>query len=180
MKRDKKGRIKAAQYRRDFDAGANKWARVRDTLREIGGDPRLTGDAGRKHFMGEITSADFQAVVSFGAMMDIYDWKILGVRRSVPAHVLGEIRGGDSVERWDDERLAQFRKRYEFIEEGLVDAGGVRCRDDIKKFCRGEYVPLAAVRRGLDVLIDLLKIPEDIDGAAQITDDEKYKVLRSA
>lgn len=178
--RDRAGRIKAAEYRRDFDNGAAKWAKVRDLLREIAGDPRLSGELGRRHFLGDITPVQYQAGLSYGSMLAVYDWKVLCVRRSVPSHILDRVGGTEDAERWDDGKLLTFKARFLSTDEALKIEGGRNVYDATRALCRGEYAAIAPAKRGLDLLMNIFRIDPTLDGEEQITNDEKRKVLTSA
>lgn len=178
-KRGSTGRIKTGAYAKQFDSAAVKWRRIRDTLRSIAETPRLTGELGRLHFVGDITSAQYQAGLSFGAMLEVYDWKILGIRRTVAAHVLDKIGGTDGAEGWDEARIQEFKSRFsgeEGVDTRLKAEMGRDVHRDTVALCRGEWAPLATASVGLSWLVGFFRIDKTLDGEAQIVNRAKSKV----
>lgn len=148
----------------------------------VGEMPRLSSDLGRRHFLGQITSAQFQAGLDYGRMLAIYDGKILGVKRSVASSAGERIGSGlfEDHEDWDDDQLATFKQRFLAVDEGLKTAVGIDSYRATREMCRGNFSNLYLSRQGLDHLVTVFRIDPALEGEPQIGYRAKRKVQTDA
>lgn len=152
VRRGKGGRKKPEYFSKAMAGLGAKWARWQIVARKIADDPRLVSPMGRAAFMDEITPDQFQAGLAYGAMLDVYDWKILNVRRTPPAINLDYVGGRDDIESWSAQKILDFRQQFEELEFLVRIAAGDDGLRRLKAYVRGSFERAVDVQPALQTL----------------------------
>jgi hypothetical protein len=130
-----------------------KWSRYRDRISELGGNPKLASQAGKLHYLRQLTTLEAEAAERWSRMLDENYRLVLGMARTPPSVTLERFsRGGGHPDRPDE--VQRFLDRFNAAQDAILRVGKPAlaalnrlCCDEASSSVLGE------ARRGLAQLI---------------------------
>ena len=132
----KAGRIDWWAERED-PALPTKWSRFRDLVSDLGGNPDLASQAGKMHYLRQLTEVEVEAAKRWSILLADYDRLVLGLVRSIHPPAL-ERAGVSLPDERDPQRIEQFRReRFDPARAAALTAG-MPALVALNRLCRDE------------------------------------------
>ena len=130
-----------------------KWSRYRDRISELGGNPKLASQAGKLHYLRQLTTLEAEAAERWSRMLDENYRVVLGMSRTPPGATLQRVSRGGGHETAPDE-LKRFQARFRAAQDAISMAG-TKALMAVNRLCHDEASSsvLPDARRGLAQLI---------------------------
>ena len=130
-----------------------KWSRYRDRISELGGDPKLASQAGKLHYLRQLSTVEAEAADRWSRMLDENYRLVLGMARTPPSVTLQRVSRGGSYPDSPDE-LKRFQARFRAAQDAISMAG-TKALSAVNRLCHDEASSsvLPDAKRGLAQLI---------------------------
>jgi len=130
-----------------------KWSRYRDRISELGGNPKLASQAGKMHYLRQLTTLEAEAAERWSRMLDENYRLVIGMARTPPSMTLERVSRGGGYPDSPDE-LKRFQTRFRAAQDAISMAG-TKALSAVNKLCHDEASSsvLPDARRGLAQLI---------------------------
>jgi hypothetical protein len=130
-----------------------KWSRYRDRISELGGNPKLASQAGKLHYLRQLTTLEAEAAERWSRMLDENYRLVLGMARTPPSVTLERFSRGGGYPDSPDE-LKRFKARFRAAQDAISMAG-TKALMAVNRLCHDEASSsvLPDARRGLAQLI---------------------------
>ena len=130
-----------------------KWSRYRDRISELGGDPKLASQAGKLHYLRQLTTLEAEAAERWSRMLEENYRLVLGMARTPPGATLERVSRGGSHETAPEE-LKRFQARFRAAQDAISMAG-TKALNALNRLCHDEASAsvLPEARKGLAQLI---------------------------
>lgn len=129
------------------------WNAARDAYLAFGRQPRLATQAGRLFVFRHLNAYEIEAAERWCELLATYDRIVLSRTRSVQPSSLERL-GVTLGSEWDEERIQQFRGRFDAAQNAVLTAGKPALTA-LNRLCRDEAgaAALPEARKGLAQLV---------------------------
>jgi hypothetical protein len=130
-----------------------KWSRYRDRVSELGGNPKLASQAGKMHYLRQLTTLEAEAAERWSRMLDENYRLVLGMARTPPSVTLQRVSRGGGYDAAPEE-LKRFQARFRAAQDAISMAG-TKALMAVNRLCHDEASSsvLPDAKRGLAQLI---------------------------
>lgn len=129
-----------------------QWNKLRENARIIAMDQRLATQRGKLFYTGQLTDHQFEAANRWADLLDGWDSKILGRRRTPASPAMERLGHSDGAEQ-DPEVIKRFMDGFNAAHGALLSAGKV-AEAAVTRLCRDEAAGamMSEAHKGLQAL----------------------------
>jgi len=113
-----------------------KWSRYRDRISELGGDPHTASQAGKMHYLRQLTALQAEAAERWTKLLGEYDRIILSMSRTPRPAPLERVQPGQGYIPTPEE-VERFLARFQPAQDAILKAGQPALAA-LNRLCRDE------------------------------------------